>query len=245
MGPYSVSEESGSVDGATLVVYVPALSAGETAPLVLFKHGFQLATSNYATGLQQLASHGFVVVGVDTGGGGFGGGGSNLDEQNATIAALDWAIGSAPFAASIDSSRIGVAGHSRGGKVATQVAAAEGRIGATLLLDPVNGCGPTAGFSADCPDVTSAAIAGSITEPIGVMGETNNATGGFMPCAPADQNYQTASTRPSPPRRAGRPSGPSPAPTTWTSPTTVAASPGASAPTVRATTSRSAATGGR
>lgn len=189
-GPYSVSEESGSIDGATLVAYVPAVASGETVPLVLFKHGFQLATSNYATGLQQLASHGFVVVGVDTGGGLFGGP-TNLEEQQATIAALEWAIGSAPFASTIDSSQIGVAGHSRGGKVATQVAAAESRIGATLLLDPVNGCGPGSSYSTDCPDVTSAAIAGSISEPIGVMGETNNASGGFMPCAPADQNYQT------------------------------------------------------
>jgi dienelactone hydrolase len=185
MGPYAVTEESGSAGGATLVAFVPTLAGGETVPLVLFKHGFMLATSNYTTGLRQLASHGFVVVGVD------GGGSTNLQEQQATIAALDWAIGSASFASSIDSSQIGVAGHSRGGKVATQVAAAESRIGATLLLDPVNGCGPGADYSADCPDVTSAAIAGSITTPIGVMGETNNATGGFMPCAPADQNYQT------------------------------------------------------
>jgi hypothetical protein len=27
--------------------------------------------------------------------------------------------------------------------------------------------------------------------PVGVMGETNNAAGGFMPCAPAAQSYQT------------------------------------------------------
>lgn len=191
MGPYTVSQETASVTGGDVVAFLPALPAGTTVPLVLFKHGFQLSTSNYATALEQLASHGFVVVGVNNGGGGFGGGSTNLEEQNTTIAALDWAIGSAPFASSVDSSKIGVAGHSRGGKVATQVAAAESRIGATLLLDPVNGCGPTAGYSADCPDVTSAAIAGSITAPIGVMGETNNASGGFMPCAPADQNYQT------------------------------------------------------
>lgn len=190
-GPHSVSQETGSVTGADLVAFVPALPAGEAAPLVLFKHGFQLATSNYATSLERLASHGFVVVGVDTGGGGFGGGPSNLEEQNATVAALDWATGAAPFAAVVDGSRVGVAGHSRGGKVAIQVAAAEARIGASLLLDPVNGCGPGASYSAECPDVSSAAIAGSVTQPIGVMGETNNASGGFMPCAPADQNYQT------------------------------------------------------
>jgi len=192
MGPFAVSEASGTVTDGDLVAFVPALPAGERAPLVLFRHGFQLSTSNYTTSLRQLASHGFVVVGVDTDNGDFLGFGAatNLEEQAATIAALDWAISSAPFAASVDGSRVGVAGHSRGGKVATQIAAAESRIDATLLLDPVNGCGPGADYSADCPDVTSPAIAGSIATPIGVMGETNNGTGA-MACAPLAQNYQT------------------------------------------------------
>ena len=195
MGPFTVSESTASVTDADLVAFVPAVPAGERVPLVLYKHGFMLATSNYSTGLRQLASHGFVVVGVDTESGDLFGGpaATNLEEQAATIAALDWATSSAPFAGSVDASLVGVAGHSRGGKVATQVAAAESRIGATLLLDPVNGCGPSTPYSTNCPDVTSAAIAGSIATPIGVMGETNNTTG-FMACAPTDQNYQTIYT---------------------------------------------------
>lgn len=187
-GPFDVNRSSHSIDGAMLAAFVPATD--RPMPLVVFKHGFQLTTANYVVLLERLASHGFVVVGVDTGGGVFGGP-TNADERDASIATLDWALAEAPFVALVDAARVGVAGHSRGGKVAMMVAAADDRVGATLLLDPVNGCGPGAPYSAACPDVASGEIAGAVATALGVMGETNNASGGFMPCAPADQNYQT------------------------------------------------------
>ncbi|MCB9633565.1 MAG: hypothetical protein H6721_15720 [Sandaracinus sp.] len=83
--------------------------AGRRRPraLVLLKHGFQLATSNYATSLERLASHGFVVVGVDSGGGLFGGP-TNAAERDAAIAAIDWATSTAPFASRVDATRIAV-----------------------------------------------------------------------------------------------------------------------------------------
>ncbi len=190
VGPFAVARSSTMIDGATAVAFVPAIAAGARAPLVILKHGFQLATANYAMLAERIASHGFVVVGVDTAGGIFGGP-TNVDERDASIAAIDWAISSAPFAAQVDAEHIGVMGHRRGGKVAVMVAAADARVDAALLLDPVNGCGPGSSFSATCPDVASAAFAGALHMPVGVMGETNNATGGFMPCAPMAQNYQT------------------------------------------------------
>lgn len=189
-GPYAVDSSRSAIDGASAVAFVPRLPAGTRAPLVALKHGFQLATSNYAQLAERIASHGFVVVGVDTASGFFGGP-TNADERDATVAAIDFALSDAPFAALVDGDRVAVVGHSRGGKVAVMVAAADARVGAALLLDPVNRCGPGASYSASCPDVTSASLAGALAMPVGVMGETNNASGGFMPCAPADQNYQT------------------------------------------------------
>ncbi|MCB9636995.1 MAG: hypothetical protein H6721_33220 [Sandaracinus sp.] len=188
VGPFTVTRQTSRVGSSDVTSFVPDVTS--PAPLILFKHGFQLATSNYATSLERLASHGFVVVGVDSGGGLFGGP-TNAAERDAAIAAIDWATSTAPFASRVDATRIAAAGHSRGGKVAVMIAAADSRVGAALLLDPVNGCGPGQSYSADCPDVTSMGFAPSLTIPVGVMGETNNASGGFMPCAPRDQNYQT------------------------------------------------------
>lgn len=189
-GPYEVDRSTMTIDGGSVVAFVPRLG-GARAPLVVVKHGFQLSTSNYAVLCERIASHGFVVLGVDTPGSAFGGGPTNVEERDATIEAIDFATGAAPFSSMVDGERVAVLGHSRGGKVAVMVAAADARVDAALLLDPVNGCGPGTSYSTSCPDVTGPAYAGSLTMPVGVMGETNNASGGFMPCAPADQNYQT------------------------------------------------------
>lgn len=189
-GPFAVNRENATVDGDAVTAFVPD---GEgLVPLVLLKHGFQLATSNYATTATRIASHGFLVVGVDSGGSLIGGP-TNVEERDAVVATLDWALAEAPFAARVDATRIAVLGHSRGGKVGVMVAAADRRVAAALLLDPVNGCGPGQSFSASCPDVTGAAFAGSLAIPVGVMGETNNSTG-FMPCAPQAENYRTIFT---------------------------------------------------
>ncbi len=187
-GPYVVTRTSTMRTGSTVVAYVPTLGAGARVPLVVFKHGFQLSSANYATTLERIATHGFVVLGVDTRSGLIGGP-TNIDERDAMIHAIDWALSDAPFAASVDGAHIAVKGHSRGGKVAVLAAAADARVTAALLLDPVNGCGPGSPYSASCPDARIGAAA--LTIPVGVMGETNDATGGFMPCAPTAQNYTT------------------------------------------------------
>lgn len=191
VGPYTVTRSSVMITGATLVTYVPALASGEHAPVVVFKHGYQLSSANYAMLLERIATHGFIVIGVDTASS-FLGGPTNVDERDAIVHAIDWALGTtAPFAGGVDAAHVAVLGHSRGGKDAVLAAAADPRITAALLLDPVNGCGPGMGFSTTCPDATSATQAGALTIPVGVMGETNDGSGGFMPCAPTAQNYDT------------------------------------------------------
>lgn len=189
-GPYAVTMSSTMITGATLVSFAPTLASGERAPLVVFKHGYQLSSANYAMLLQRIASHGFFVIGVNTSSS-FIGGPTNIDERDAMTHAIDWALATAPYASSVDGAHVAVVGHSRGGKVAVLAAAADARVTAALLLDPVNGCGPGMGFSATCPDATSATQAGALAIPVGVMGETNDGSGGFMPCAPTAQNYHT------------------------------------------------------
>lgn len=188
--PFDVVEGSETVGDATVITFVPQLPAATKAPLVVVKHGFLLATSNYQALCNTLAADGFVVIGVDTAPVLFLGP-TNVDERDQTTAAIDWVLGTAPFASRIADQPIAIIGHSRGGKVAVMAAAADSRIDAALLLDPVNGCGPGQGYSSTCPDITGATLAGALAIPVGVMGETNNAAGGLMPCAPTDQNYTT------------------------------------------------------
>lgn len=187
-GAYVVTRTSTMRTDATVVAYVPTLPSGERAPLVVFKHGFQLSSTSYATTLERIATHGFVVLAVDTRSSLIGGP-TNIDERDAMIHAIDWALSDAPFASSVDGAHIAVMGHSRGGKDAVLAAAADTRVTAALLLDPVNGCGPGSPYSATCPDARVSAAA--LTIPVGVMGETNDGSGGFMPCAPLAQNYAT------------------------------------------------------
>jgi len=189
-GPYTVTQSTTTVAGWTVVVFDPQTPTNVRAPLVLFKHGYQLATSNYATTLERIASHGYVAVGVDTPAS-LVGGPTQAQERDGVIATLDWSLSSsAPFAAHLDGTHVAALGHSRGGKIAVMVAAKDARVGAVLGLDPVNACGPNEAYSADCPDVTSAGFAPALAIPAGYLGETAD-TQGFMPCAPAAQNYAT------------------------------------------------------
>jgi len=196
MGPYAVAESMATVTVerrmTPVTAYVPALPDGATAPLVLFLPGFQLNTSQYAGTLRHLASHGFIVVGANPPA-------SFLSVSHVNMAAdgravIGWATSMAPFASSVDATRIGVAGHSLGGKVSTLITMDDDRIDALFAIDPVDG-DPSplgGGGSPDRPDLVPARGA-EVTVPAGFLGETTNgmAGGGFgsMACAPAAQNF--------------------------------------------------------
>jgi hypothetical protein len=180
VGPYTVAESTAMIPDATLKIFTP--SVGRKAPLVILKHGFQLSTNNYKKLAARVASHGFVVIGVDTNVG-------QDKERDLSISVIDYAVST--LSATVDENNIAMMGHSRGGKVSIMTAAKDSRIDAVLLLDPVNACGMDPGFSEACPDVTTAEIAGAITKPIGIMGETVSGGDGLFACAPTAKNYQT------------------------------------------------------
>jgi hypothetical protein len=190
-GPFAVTTSTETVTRerrrTPITAYLPTLPAGTTAPLVVFLPGFQLTTDNYAGTLEHLASHGFVVVGANPPAGFTSA--NHIEMAADARAVIDWATTAAPFASSIDAGRVGAAGHSLGGKLATFITMDDARIDALFAIDPVDGDPNPLGIpSMDRPDLVPSRGA-ELTVAVGFLGETTNATGGLMPCAPAAQNF--------------------------------------------------------
>ena len=59
-----------------------------------------------------------------------------------------------------------------------------------FVLDPVNGGDPFSGYSSTLPDIVPS-VTDALTIPVAYLGETLDGSGGFMQCAPSDQNYTT------------------------------------------------------
>jgi predicted dienelactone hydrolase len=179
----------------TMTLYLP--EAAGPSPVVVFLHGFQLTTDLYASYGQHLASHGFVVIMPQMPGGLFGG--PNHRELAAyEIAVLDWVEANAatpdgPLEGKADVERIGLAGHSMGGKISMLTASSDARPKAVFGIDPVDAAGgPMAASEEDYPSVTPELMP-LIDIPLGLLGETTNATcDGFMcqACAPEEDNFQ-------------------------------------------------------
>ena len=145
-------------------------------PLVVISPGFQMARAQYASYARHLASWGFVAVLTDYAESGF-----FID--HARLAAdvpkvIDWALGQA--ALEIDPQRIATTGHSLGGKISVFAATLDARIRAVVGWDPVD---------SQSPSVAPEKMA-NLTAAVAVVGETTNASGGGMPCAPAADNFQ-------------------------------------------------------
>ena len=83
----------------------------------------------------------------------------------------------------VDASRLGVAGHSLGGKISFLVAEADARVKAAFGIDPVNSAPP---FGQAPSAITGLPGYKGFS---GFLGETNS-QGGFMACAPASDNFQ-------------------------------------------------------
>jgi chlorophyllase len=154
-------------------------------PVVMFQHGFMTRNSAYDEILQHLASHGFVVVAPQMYEPGLGpllGDPTAAAEAELAEKVLSWipqrlheVIG---FDARAD--RIGIAGHSRGGKVAWLLAAADpGRFQAIAGVDPVDGAGGPLGNE-------SRVVQGPFSLSIATLVIGTELGGG---CAPAGDNH--------------------------------------------------------
>ncbi len=176
----------GSAAGRTLpsTVFTPT-GAPSPRPLVVVSPGFQMERTQYTSYARHLATWGFVVVLSDYADRGF-----FADHQllaNDVSDVLDWALAQTTLA--VDAQRIAVAGHSLGGKISVFAATQDTRIKAVVAWDPVDSTSP----SVVPQKMTTLAAA------VAVVGETTNASGGGMPCAPAAENFaQFYAASPSP-----------------------------------------------
>lgn len=195
-GPLAVdASRSETLDrgGRSIPITVHMPAGDGRVPLVLLLPGFQVSSAQYTTLANRVASHGFVVVRAEPEeGGGFVPNPDHVEMAGDGRAVIDWAIGN--LAGRVDPERVGVMGHSLGGKLAFMIAAGDPRVDAIFGVDPVNGGGgPGMGYTTTRPDIVPELVE-RLTVPIGLPGELFSSTGGggfSMACAPADQNYQT------------------------------------------------------
>lgn len=120
-GPHAVVSEA---SGSECTVFRPA-TLDDDHPVILWGNGTSTSVSFYRQGLQHWASRGYVVVAANTGNSGSG------EEM---LDCLD-SVSAAPYAASLDFSRVGTSGHSQGGGGAL-MAGRDERITATAPMQP-------------------------------------------------------------------------------------------------------------
>jgi acetyl esterase/lipase len=188
-GPWQVEHVAGDhmVDGVKIPMdaYYPA-GGPEPGPhpVVLISHGFQLPPSQYTSYAQRLASHGYVALTVDFKAGLFDP--NHVVYAKQVLGGIDWVAQEATLGPISDTDNVGLTGHSLGGKLSVIAASMDTRVRASITLDPVDGamnCDPQ-----KCPDASELL---PLDIPLGFVGETLDAMGGFMSCAPAADNFLT------------------------------------------------------
>lgn len=190
-GPYGYASVDATVQVAatnkTVPVHAVFPTSGPSAgpyPVVVIAHGFQLPASQYYGYATRLASFGYVALAVDYEASFLGV--NNVNNAKELLGAVDWAASAAALGGKADTSNVGMTGHSMGGKLALLATTMDPRVKASITLDPVDAsqnCSAT-----DCPDVSALM---PVSVPTGFLGETLDASGGFQPCAPASDNFET------------------------------------------------------
>lgn len=176
---FSVGEATGTREGIAMHAYFP--KTGDKAPIIVFAHGFQLPASQYEKPLKHLASHGYVTLTADYHAS-IGGGDDNATQASSLLLGIDWAKDDAKVGPHADVTRVGMSGHSLGGKLALLAATQDERVKAALVLDPVDGNG-----------VDVAELLPDLHIPTGFLGETLDSSAGIggQACAPKNSNFET------------------------------------------------------
>jgi len=168
----------------------PSTNGGTTIapgpfPLIIASPGASFGADVYASYCEHMASWGFIVVSQNLIGNVVIPPSAHGPLAADTSAVIDWALNQALFRGSIARDKIGLAGHSLGGKVSFLTAADDPRVGAVVGWDPVDTNGP--GIGPGDADYTSATPErmGQLNAKVAVIGETLNPF-----CAPLQQNFR-------------------------------------------------------
>ncbi|TXS52175.1 alpha/beta hydrolase family protein [Streptomyces sp. t39] len=137
-GPYSVSQTSVSSLSVTGfgggTIYYPTTTSDGTFGAVVVSPGFTAYESSIAWLGPRLASQGFVVFTIDTN--------TTLDQPDSRgrqlLAALDYLTDRSLVRSRVDSSRLGVMGHSMGGGGTLEAAKSRPSLQAAIPLTPWN-----------------------------------------------------------------------------------------------------------
>ncbi|MFC5901394.1 alpha/beta hydrolase family protein [Streptomyces zhihengii] len=137
-GPYSVSQTSVSSLSVTGfgggTIYYPTSTSDGTFGAVVISPGFTAYESSIAWLGPRLASQGFVVFTIDTN--------TTLDQPDSRgrqlLSALDYLTGRSAVRSRVDSSRLGVMGHSMGGGGTLEAAKTRPSLQAAIPLTPWN-----------------------------------------------------------------------------------------------------------
>lgn len=191
-GPYKVAKLSYAVtvSGGSSQVTVMGPSDDGTSlsktraphPLVVFSPGFTLDRSLFEKYGQRLASYG-IVTALQKVPNEF----NHSQYRENTVELITFLLNptgrdSEKLKGAIDANRIGVSGHSLGGKIGLLAAQKDSRIKAYIGIDPVDNGSPLA-----ATELAALKFPGNI--PVGFLGETVSKSGG-MPCAPANGNFE-------------------------------------------------------
>ncbi|GAA3960601.1 lipase [Amorphoplanes auranticolor] len=137
-GPFATAQQSVSRLGVSGfgggVIYYPTSTAEGTFGAVAISPGYTASWSSISWLGPRIASHGFVVIGIETN--------STLDQPasrgNQLLAALDYLTRSSSVRSRIDASRLAVAGHSMGGGGSLEAAKDRPSLQAAVPLAPWN-----------------------------------------------------------------------------------------------------------